>query len=327
MVYSGLPSIFPIRLPSGPPRGGGQQRGFLISSRSHFSSGGPSGWDGGLDDSALLLYPSVPPFHSYPGRFVLGDSFPCGGSRARTCSFLFIILVPLGSLATLPLILSQSRSLLRAASMAAARVLGPSFRTSPRSSLSLNASIYTSANRACIGPLFRIASSGKASAAKPAILSSTSSMASLSPCRSLNNFLTASMAVRSLAYCRTRADFSSVQVRAVKLPTSATQPVFSLFVCDIRTCYAHSNARSLLTSSYSTRDNRKGKLASHTIDTSTACNVEEIEHNNCSLADLRATCEPRAQKVTSFTALRFLVLSSSSSSSFFFFLLPSLSDR
>lgn len=49
MVHLGLPSIskfFPICLPSGPPRGGGQQRGFLISSRSHFSSRGPSGWDG-----------------------------------------------------------------------------------------------------------------------------------------------------------------------------------------------------------------------------------------------------------------------------------------
>ncbi|CAE1299139.1 unnamed protein product [Acanthosepion pharaonis] len=254
MLHSGLPSIFPIRLHSGPPRGRGQQLGFLISSGSHFSSGGPSGC--GLDDSALPLYPSVPPFHSYPGRFVLGDSLPCGGriaslacaptmpasspltigrkmtnhstrptfqsavvrliygplspyttepcARIRHRSYNWVpvtwgllpnwldnpepcaqriytsstlartglawiyrihtaspILVysdlppipnfplllrpgpvpepapsfslswsPLGSLATLPLILSQSRSLLRAASMAAARVLGPSFRTS-----------------------------------------------------------------------------------------------------------------------------------------------------------------------------------------------------
>ena len=98
--------------------------------------------------------------------------------------------------------------------MAAARVLGPSLSTSPCSSLSLNASIFTSASDACIWPLFRVASSGNASAARPAVLSSKFSMASLSPCRSLNNFLTASMVVRSLAYCRIRADFISVQVRA-----------------------------------------------------------------------------------------------------------------
>ena len=98
--------------------------------------------------------------------------------------------------------------------MAAARVLGPSLSMSPLNSLSPNASIYVSASNACIGPLFRISSSGNTSAARSAILSSKSSMASLSPCRSLNNFLTASIAVHSLAYCRIRTDFSSVPVRA-----------------------------------------------------------------------------------------------------------------
>ena len=122
------------------------------------------------------------------------------------------MLVPL---AILPLILSLSYSLLQAASMATARVLGPSLRTSPHSSQLLKASIYTSAVRACIRPLFQVASLRNASAARPAILSLRSSMASLSPCRNLNNFLTALMAVCSLAYCWTRADFSSVQVRAV----------------------------------------------------------------------------------------------------------------
>ena len=71
------------------------------------------------------------------------------GSHARAWSFFFTILVPLGSLAILPLILSH-----RAASMAAARVLRPSICTSPRSYLSLNASIYALASNACIGPLF-----------------------------------------------------------------------------------------------------------------------------------------------------------------------------
>ena len=136
------------------------------------------------------------------------------GSRTRTWSFFFIILVPLGSLAILPLILFQSRSLLRAASMAYARVIGPSLSTSLCCSLLLNSPIYVSASNVCIGPLFRISSSGNASAARPAILSPRSPMSTLSPCRGLNNFLTASRAVRSLAYCRIRADFSSVQVRA-----------------------------------------------------------------------------------------------------------------
>ena len=84
--------------------------------------------------------------------------------------FLFHYFDPLGSLAILPLILSQSRSLLRAASMAAARVLGSSLSASSYRSLSLNASIYTSAINACIGPLFRVASSGNTSAARPSIL-------------------------------------------------------------------------------------------------------------------------------------------------------------
>ena len=77
-----------------------------------------------------------------------------------------------------------------------------------------HAPIYVSASNACIGPLFRIPSSGNASAARPAILSLRSHMSSLSPYQSLNKFLTASIAVRSLAYCRIRADFRSVQVRA-----------------------------------------------------------------------------------------------------------------
>ena len=82
--------------------------------------------------------------------------------------------------------------------MASARVLSPSLSTSPRSSLALNASIYVSARNACIRPLFRISSTGNASAARPAILSPRSPMSLLSHFRSLNNFLTVSIAVRSL---------------------------------------------------------------------------------------------------------------------------------
>ncbi|CAE1304655.1 unnamed protein product [Acanthosepion pharaonis] len=52
-----------------------------------------------------------------------------------------------------------------------------------------------------------------------------------------------------------------------------------------------------------------------------SCNVEEIEHNNCTLADLRATSEPRAKKVT-YLSLLFVFLFSLLSlllSLFFFF--------
>ena len=92
-------------------------------------------------------------------------------------------------------------------------MLGPSLRMSPHRSLSLNTSIYICQLTACIGPLFQVASYGNASATKPAILSPRSSIASLSPCWSLNNFLTASMTMRSLVYSQTRVDFSTVQVR------------------------------------------------------------------------------------------------------------------
>ncbi|CAE1162335.1 unnamed protein product [Acanthosepion pharaonis] len=187
--------------------------GFLISSGSHFSSGGPSGWDGVW---MIAPFRSIPlslhfipiPAESIPQvpfSFFSNSQFSStssSGSRARTCSFLFIILF------------------------------------------------------CCVAPK-RGQSHASHQSAEP--------------------------------HC----NFGNSR--------------FSLVVCDIRTCYTHSNARSLLPSPYSTRDNRKGKLASHTIDTSTACNVEEIEHNNYTLADLRATSEPRAKKVT-YHSLLFVFL-------------------
>ena len=164
-----LPDSFLFTPHSGPPRG-------RVSHGGSFFLWGPI--------SSLFRSAS-------DSKFSSTSSF---GSHAQTCSFFSIIFVPLGSLAILPLILSQSRSLLWAASMA---------------------SIYMSASNACIGPLFLISSLGNANAARPATLSPISPMASLSPCRSLNNFLTASMAMHSLVYCQTRAvDFSCVQVRA-----------------------------------------------------------------------------------------------------------------
>ena len=193
-------------LPTEPQWGRGQTWGFLISSRSHFSSGGSSGWDG----SWMIV-----PFCSTPLSlwFIL---ILTGLARVSKIYVAGPILVYL-DLPLIPnflLLLGPAPKPDLSFSLfwspwgsATARVLGLSLSTSPHSSLSLNASIYTSASNVelpvrgmpvLLGLLFH-----------PNPL-----LASLSPCRSLNNFLTASMAVRSLAYCQVRADFSSVQVIA-----------------------------------------------------------------------------------------------------------------
>ncbi|CAE1310827.1 unnamed protein product [Acanthosepion pharaonis] len=156
--HSGLPSIFPIS-PFWTTERRGPTTGVPYFFGFPFLFWRPFWLCWGLDDGALPLYPSVPPFHFYPVfspmvpflfiRICL--QFPIflyffSGSCSRTYFFLFLVLVPLRTLARLLLILSQSRSLLRAASMAVARVLSPSFRTSPLAcsllSLSLNLCLF-----------------------------------------------------------------------------------------------------------------------------------------------------------------------------------------
>ncbi|CAE1285690.1 unnamed protein product [Acanthosepion pharaonis] len=85
MVHSGLPSIFPIRLHSGPLRGEGQQRGFLISSGSHFSSGGPSGWDGVWMIAPFCSIPLSLHFIPILAGSSWGTPSPVGGGRLAPC--------------------------------------------------------------------------------------------------------------------------------------------------------------------------------------------------------------------------------------------------
>ncbi|CAE1292466.1 unnamed protein product [Acanthosepion pharaonis] len=239
MVHSGLPSIpkfLSICLPSGLRRSGGQQRGFLISSRTHFSSGCPSGWDGVW---------MIAPFRSTPLflRFIFiptssSSSFPCGGQRPGVSSPIgWTIPSPVPSVFTRPAhypipawrefiepIQQVPFSFIRLCLqfpiflyfffwvpcpnlLLLFPYLGPpgvpgyaTLYSVPKSftvascfngrgqgaqsflqnvTPQFNASIYASANRAFIGPLFRVAGSGDASAAKPAILSPRSSIASL----------------------------------------------------------------------------------------------------------------------------------------------------
>ncbi|CAE1276152.1 unnamed protein product [Acanthosepion pharaonis] len=389
MVYSGLrsiPKFLSIRLSSGPPRGGGQQRGFLISSRSHFWSGGPSGWDGAwmiapFHSTPLSLqfisilraflplwgqrscsnwgHPASYSFMGDPAAFPGLFAFLVGGNSAlvnlmpnlqspvavhhRTlCAYSpqVVQLAP-RDLGSPPQLVGQSRAMCPAIHTASPILVYSAlppiflyffFRVPCPNLLLLfpylgapEASRY--ATPYSVPKSFTVAScfNGRGQGARSILQDVTPQLPIAQRIHILHGFPISLPVSEQLPNCLNGcaltgvlSDQGRLQLCPISIP--AAHPKRGQSHASDQSAESHRNFGDshlslpatlilrLITTTFPLFNKRqqkkkKGKLASHNIDTPTECNVEEIAHNNYTLADLRATSEPRTKKLTYLSLL------------------------